>query len=182
MAAVKAKALELLPCPCAQAGWGQEGEGNLPCCVSSMEGCQGGTHWAGEGLGFLVCCLRSRVSHPDSTSWLSSSKQPVCLATLWSCQLSWDPPGALSWCLGSPCSPQARFGGTDPLWLQAEGKLPLLPSPGPASPALELRHPNSSLHRPRIPVTLNMKMVMPSWSVPWVAGVPGTLLGVYFGE
>lgn len=34
-----------------------------------------------------------------------------------------------------------------------------------------------SLHRPRIPVTLNMKMVMPSWSVLQGTGLGGTLLG-----
>lgn len=33
------------------------------------------------------------------------------------------------------------------------------------------------LRRPRIPVTLNMKMVMPSWSVLWGTGLGGTLLG-----
>ncbi|NXF11996.1 LYPA2 thioesterase, partial [Smithornis capensis] len=37
-------------------------------------------------------------------------------------------------------------------------------------------------HAPRIPVTLNMKMVMPSWSVLWGTGVGGTLLGVCFGD
>lgn len=35
----------------------------------------------------------------------------------------------------------------------------------PAALRFELKHPKMSLHRPRIPVTLNMKMVMPSWSV-----------------
>lgn len=49
-----------------------------------------------------------------------------------------------------------------------------------SSLVLELKH--CFLHRPRIPVTLNMKMVMPSWSVLWVAGVGGTLFGGVFGE
>lgn len=63
-----------------------------------------------------------------------------------------------------------------------EGRSPCSPRLGLASLALELKHPNCFFSRPRIPVTLNMKMVMPSWSVLWVGVVGGTLLGIYFGE
>lgn len=59
---------------------------------------------------------------------------------------------------------------------------PPCPRLGLASLTLELQQPMCFLCRPRIPVTLNMKMVMPSWSVLRVAGEGGTLLEVYFGE
>lgn len=56
-----------------------------------------------------------------------------------------------------------------------EGRSPRSPWLGFSTCALELKHPNCFLCRPRIPVTLNMKMVMPSWSVLCVAGLGGTL-------
>jgi len=160
---------------------------------------QGGTHRAGrappqrrsreQGLGFPVSRPSSRGSRSVSISWLGGSTQERdagallpegCLATPWSRLLSRDLLGPCGWSLGSPCSPWAGSGGTDPLLSLGRGVLPLrAEGRGFSALALELKEPNCFLRRPRIPVTLNMKMVMPSWSVLWATGVGGRLC---FGE
>lgn len=145
--------------------------------------------------------LSSGGSRSLSISWLGSSKQERDAGALLS------PGGPLGNALELPAQPGSARGSrmipgghlaSPELGLVAptrccplaevscscgqEGWSPRSPWLGFSSLALELKDPNSFLGRPRIPVTLNMKMVMPSWSVLWVAGVGGTLLRDFFGE
>lgn len=102
-----------------------------------------------------------------------SPPQPGCLATPGSCQLGQDLLQAhrqsLRLVAPTHCCPLGSWS----CGCGQEGWTPRSPRLDLASLALELQQPMCFLCRPRIPVTLNMKMVMPSWSVLRVAGWVG---------
>lgn len=120
----------------------------------------------------------------SSISRLGSSEEQRAAGALLPRRAAWQRPGAASsvgTCTGLVKDPWGHLVAPK-LGLVAlccccprmqEGRPSHSPRLRLASLALGLKHPNCFLCRPRIPVTLNMKMVMPSWSVLWVAGLGG---------